>query len=250
MKLDPLLDQGLPRLVLRMCFAGDDELHRTLRDSSTDEAAAVGRATAGLVSYRSRSVAQSRVSMRWDRRDVSPSPPPRSTRPRQPVAWTTVRECTPQETCWRAIRNCQSLASETRRMSCSRVSVVPSQRCFPQLSVQRSSAGAESQVGMWTPLVTCPTGTSSSGHRGNRGRKRLRLTLPCKPAHSINCAAAANCQVCHVEALRRVARVLAAESQQIVKFNVRAFAWHSARGTVQSVREQSGQNPRPQPYGW
>ena len=65
-------------------------------------------------------------------------------------------------------------------MSCSRVSVVPSQRSFPQASVHRSSAGAESQVGMWTPLVTYPTGTSSSGQCGNSGSNRRRLTFPCK----------------------------------------------------------------------
>ena len=30
-EIDPFLDQGLPRLVLRMRLAGDDELHRALR---------------------------------------------------------------------------------------------------------------------------------------------------------------------------------------------------------------------------
>ena len=57
-------------------------------------------------------------------------------------------------------------------MSCSRVSVVPSQRSFPQLSVQRSSAGAESQVGVWTPLVTCPIGISSSGADSNDPKQK------------------------------------------------------------------------------
>ena len=47
-----------------------------------------------------------------------------------------------------SVRNCHSLASETPPISWSRVSVVPSQRSFPQVSVHRSSAGAESQVGM------------------------------------------------------------------------------------------------------
>ena len=65
-------------------------------------------------------------------------------------------------------------------MSCSRVFFVPSQRSLPQASVQRSSAGAESQVGMWTPLVTYPTGTSSSGQCGKSGSKMCRLTCPCK----------------------------------------------------------------------
>jgi XFP N-terminal domain len=57
---------------------------------------------------------------------------------------------------------------------------VPSQRSLPQAAVHKSSAGAESQVGIWTPLVTWPTGISSSGQRGNRERKRCWLTFPCK----------------------------------------------------------------------
>ena len=51
-------------------------------------------------------------------------------------------------------------------------SVVPSQRSFPQALVQSSSAAAESQVGICTPFVTNPTGTSSAGQRGKIGSKR------------------------------------------------------------------------------
>jgi hypothetical protein len=47
-----------------------------------------------------------------------------------------------------SLRNCQRLTSATRRMSCSRVSVVPSQRSLPHAFVQRASAAAESQLGM------------------------------------------------------------------------------------------------------
>jgi hypothetical protein len=42
-------------------------------------------------------------------------------------------------------------------MSCSKFSVVPSQRSLPQASVHKSSDRTESQVGTWTPLVTWPT---------------------------------------------------------------------------------------------
>ena len=65
-------------------------------------------------------------------------------------------------------------------MQRSNVSSVPSQRSFPQVSIQRSSASAESQVGTWTPLVMWPTGTSSSGQRGKSGWKMCRLTCPCR----------------------------------------------------------------------
>ena len=35
------------------------------------------------------------------------------------------------------------------------------------------------QVGIWTPMVTCPPGTSSVGPFGKSGSNRCRLTLPC-----------------------------------------------------------------------
>src|SRR5271166_5076011 len=47
-----------------------------------------------------------------------------------------------------SLRNCQSLTSETRRTSCSRVSIVLSQRSLPHAFVQSSSAAEESQLGM------------------------------------------------------------------------------------------------------
>ena len=102
-------------------------------------------------------------------------------------------------------------------MSCSRVSVVPSQRSFPQASVQSSSAAAESQVGIWTPLVTCPTGTSSSGQRGKSGCEKMSAHLPVQATHAIHRAASADRQIRHVEILRGVVRVLAAQRQQIVQ---------------------------------
>src|SRR6185312_3444123 len=51
-----------------------------------------------------------------------------------------------------AVRNIHSVALETRRVLSSRASVVPSQRSFPQDCVHKSSVGAESQVGVRTPL--------------------------------------------------------------------------------------------------
>ncbi len=72
---------------------------------------------------------------------------------------------------------------------------------------------------MWTPLVTCPIGISFSGQRGNKGRKKPWLTAPVQAAYAIRRATAVNCQICHVERLRRIGRVLAAQSQQIVKRN-------------------------------
>jgi hypothetical protein len=114
-------------------------------------------------------------------------------------------------------------------MSCSRVSVVPSQRSFPQASVQRSSAGAESQVGMWTPLVTCPTGTSSSGQRGNRGRKRRRLTFPCKRLTPLTAPLPRIARYAMLKGSDESFRILAAKGQQIVKRNAELLR-HIHRG--------------------
>ena len=72
-----------------------------------------------------------------------------------------------------------SFSLETPRMVCSSDCTVPSQRFFPHASVHNSSAAAESQLGMWTPLVTCPMGTSASGQPGKSGSNRRRLTFPC-----------------------------------------------------------------------
>ena len=70
-------------------------------------------------------------------------------------------------------------------------------------------------MGTWTPLVTWPIGTSSSGQRGKSGWKRRRLTFPCRRLTPFDCAAPAERQVRHVEWLRPVGRVLAAQGQQL-----------------------------------
>ena len=70
---------------------------------------------------------------------------------------------------------------------------------------------------MWTPLVTCPTGTSSSGQCGNSGSKDVPAHFPVQATHAVDRPAAADRQIGHVETLRRVVRVLAAQGQQIVE---------------------------------
>jgi len=105
-----------------------------------------------------------------------------------------------------AVRNCQSLASERRRMSRSRYSVDPSQRSLPQvLGPEVVGCG---RVPAWhvNPLVTCPTGTSSAGQRGNRGSKRRRLTSRATGSRR-SLPRSPDCQIGHVERLGRVSRV-------------------------------------------
>ena len=147
-EMRPFLDQGLACLVRRMSLAGHDELHRALEDWSTGAAAARGRAATGSVFCRSQSGVQSPVSnVLGSNRCFAPStasgvaPDAASCLDNRSRAYSTnaVRA---------AVRNCQSLESEMRRMSCSRASVVPNHRSLPQASVQSSSAAAESQLGM------------------------------------------------------------------------------------------------------
>ena len=93
----------------------------------------------------------------------------------------------------------------------------PSQRSLPHACVQRSSAGAESQVGMWTPLVTL-----SDGHfiRRPLGKKRLEempADLAVQTAHAVDRPAAADGQIGHVETFRRIARIPASQGQQVVE---------------------------------
>ena len=54
----------------------------------------------------------------------------------------------------------------THWMASASGSIDPRQRPLPHAWVHRVSAHRESQLGTCTPLVTCPTGTSSSGQRG------------------------------------------------------------------------------------
>ncbi len=76
-------------------------------------------------------------------------------------------------------RNAHSSSSPTPRMRSVNPRGSPSQRSLPQTLVQSASDSGESQEGTWTPLVTCPTGTSLWGQRGKSGWKRRRLTSPC-----------------------------------------------------------------------
>ena len=54
---------------------------------------------------------------------------------------------------------------------------------------------------MCTPLVTCPTGTSASGQRGNSGWKSLAAHLAVQAADAVDRAAAADGEIGHVERL-------------------------------------------------
>ena len=232
-EVGPSLDQGLPGLVGRVGLAGEDQLHRALAGWSAGAAAAPDRAAAGSAACRSRSGARSPASARRDRSSCCAAvdrPPAR--RPRRPAAGPAARARSRRAPARRRCASCQSPASDTRRMSCSSVSVVPSQRSFPHASVQSSSASAESQLGMWTPLVTCPTGHFGLGPAREERLEEAPAHLAVQAADAVDRAAAADGQVGHVERLRRVVRVPAAEGQQIVRARCRAASRRTRRGTA------------------
>ena len=169
-----------------MRLAGDDELHRALRIGQE------AQQRAGIVQQQVRSLVGREAARKTQRQRVGIEEMLRALNllgrraGDGQLPGIIARGRIRSSDVLAALRNCQSLASETRRMSCSRFSSVPSQRSFPQASVQSSSAAAESQVGMWTPLVTCPTGTSSSGQRGNSGCKEVPAHLPVQAAYAID----------------------------------------------------------------
>ena len=108
-------------------------------------------------------------------------------------------------------------------MSCSRFSVVPNQRSFPQAFVQRSSAAFESQR-----RHVDSVGHVSDRHFVLRPVRKERLEevpadLPMQATHAVDRPAPADCQIGHVETLRRVVWVLAAQGQQIVDGNAELF---------------------------
>ena len=116
---------------------------------------------------------------------------------------------------------------------------IPASGLFRKLRSKDSSAGAESHVGMWTPLVTYPTGTSSSGHRGKSGWKNLPAHLPVQSAHAIHRPTAANRQIRHIEWLRRVVWVLASEGQEIVNRNAELLLRVCAEILLDEVRRET-----------
>ena len=102
-------------------------------------------------------------------------------------------------------------------MSCSRVSVVPSQRSFAT-GLRPKIVGRRRVPGRHVDSV----GHMSDGHFVLRPARKERLEevpahLPVQATHAIDRPAPADCQIGHVETLRRVVRILAAQGQQIVE---------------------------------
>ena len=81
-------------------------------------------------------------------------------------------------------------------------------------------------------------------------QKETPAYLPVQAAHPIHGSAPADRQIGHVEWLRRVERVLAAKSQQIVKCDAELILGIAAKVLLDQARERNGQNRRPPPCAW
>jgi len=148
---------------------------------------------------RSRSAAQRPVSKSWDQIGVSPRQPLGRRAGGGQLPDNRSRAYSMMDLLWTA-RNCQSLASEIceylAAMASSLQPAVLSAGFRPEIVCRR-----ESQLGMWTPLVTCPTGTSPAGHCGKSGSNKCAADFSVQAAHAVDRPAAPNCQISHVETL-------------------------------------------------
>ena len=231
-ELHPFLDQGLTRPVRRMRLAGDDELHRALRigEQAQQSLRIVQQQIGSLVGGEAARKTQRqgvgieqlfRLVDRLGRRAR-----------RRPAAGTGARARSRPATSLAAVRS-----SRASRRGCGGCpapespSSPASGPCRRPPSRGRRPA-AESQVGMWTPLVTCPTGTSLFGPAREERREDPPADLAVQATDAVDRAAAADRQVGHVERLRRVVWILAAQSQQIVERNAELLPRRSRRDTA------------------
>ena len=166
----PFLNEGLSGRIRRVGFAGKNELHRALRISQEAQQPLRIVQAACWAFCRSQSGAQSPRSKRLDRTDASLRQPFRATRLRQPVALIIVRGRIRRETCWRQCEIARAWRRRHGECSAPWFLIVPSQRFFPQASVQRSSASAESQR-----RHVDSVGHMSNGHFVLRPARKERL---------------------------------------------------------------------------
>jgi len=185
----------------------------------------------GSVSCRLRTGARSPESMHRDQTGVSLLQLPLPMRLRRSVAVIIVHGHTSTRDLLRRLRNCQSLASETRRIFSARVSVVPNQRSFPQASVQRSSAGAGVPGGHVDPVRHVSDWNFVRGAtEDNRGSNRCPADFPCRRLTPLDGPTPPDCQIGHVEISLTSHPVLAAKGQANRGLQCQASPGHTRQG--------------------
>jgi len=122
-------------------------------------------------------------------------------------------------------------------MSCSRDSVVPSQRSFPQASVQDRQPG-QSPGGRVDSISHMPDWDFVFRPARNRGRKGAGLPSRAGGLHH-SPTRSADRQIGHVKRLRRVIRVLAAQSQQVMERNAELLLGVSTEVLLDESRSEA-----------
>jgi len=174
--MHPIPNQGLSSLVRRMRLTGDDELHWALRIGQQAKQAlwVVQEQVWSLVGREAASKAQRQGI--GDRKDASRLRRPRTAAPAAAKSRDNRSRAYSTRDLLAAVRNCQSLASETGECLAPESQSSPASDPSTGFGPKIVSRGRV-QVGVWTPLVTCPIGTSSSGPAREQRQKKVPAYL-------------------------------------------------------------------------
>jgi hypothetical protein len=178
------------------------------------------------------------------------SPPPRAA-PEAASSGTTARARIPPETCWRRCgiarggrRRPGGCPAPERRRSCPQPAVLAAGFGPELVGRGRIPGGHVDSVGdVPDRALRLP---ASAGTAAEEAPAHLAV----QAAHAVHRPAPAHRQVGHVEILRRVVRVPAAQGQQILERDAELLRGVARPGIARSGRERSGRNRRPPPCAW
>jgi hypothetical protein len=164
---DPRLDHTLAFIVGRMGLAGEDELDGAL-PIAEQSAQAIG-----VVQQQIRALVGSEPTGKAECENIGVE---HLLGRDNGLWWIAARAKLPSQTAAGALdKGAAAGTAHAQSSSSVRLATRPASssgadrhRSLPQAIVQRRSASGESQVGTWTPLATCPTGTSHSGQPENK----------------------------------------------------------------------------------
>ena len=198
-----------------MGLAGDNKLHRTLRigQQTQQPLRVVQQQVRPLIG--GETPGETQVSRHWDRTDAGRGPPASAAAPATVNSRARRSRANSTSACAAGGAHLPELGVGDAADVLSPASPSsPASGLFRRPPSRARRPPSESQLGMWTPLVTCPTGTSASGQRGNSGAKMRRLTSPVQPADAVDGPAAPDRQIGHVERLGRIVRVQPAKARR------------------------------------
>ena len=215
-EIDPFMDQGLPRPVFRMCLAGDDELHRALRISQKAQQTrrVVQQQIRSLVGCEAPRKAQGQcigIKQMFRHVNLFGRRARGSQLPGQSLASVFNKRLAGGEAKLPEFGIAEAanvLLQGFRR---------PQPAAFPT-AFRPKIIGRGRVPGRHVHSVSDMSDRHFVGWPvGKKRLKEVPADYAMQTAHPIHRPAAADCQIGHVETLRRVARILAAQGQQILK---------------------------------